>query len=76
MQLANVIGAVSARHRIPCLQNQNLLVVQLDDLSMVAADLAGAIPGDRVLVATGDAAARFCMEAPIDAAIVAIVDGV
>jgi len=34
----------------------------------------GAGKGDRVLVVTGSAAARFSMEAPTDAAVVAILD--
>ena len=34
----------------------------------------GAGPGDRVLLAMGTVASRFCMDAPIDAAVVAIVD--
>ena len=41
---------------------------------MVAADQVGAGTGDRVLLVTGTAASRFCMEAPIDAAVVAILD--
>ena len=30
--------------------------------------------GDKVLLVTGTAASRFCMEAPVDAAVVAILD--
>ena len=40
----------------------------------MAADQVGAGPGDRVLLAMGTVASRFCMDAPIDAAVVAIVD--
>ena len=36
--------------------------------------LVGAGPGDRVLLATGTVASRYCMDAPVDAAVVAIVD--
>ena len=41
---------------------------------LVAADQVGAGPGDRVLLATGTVASRYCMDAPVDAAVVAIVD--
>ena len=41
---------------------------------IVAADQVGAGTGDRVLLVTGTVASRFCMEAPIDAAVVAILD--
>ena len=41
---------------------------------LVAADQVGAGKGDRVLLATGTVASRYCMDAPIDAAVVAILD--
>ena len=41
---------------------------------MVAADQVGAGTGDRVLLVTGTVASQFCMEAPVDAAVVAILD--
>ena len=41
---------------------------------LVAADQVGAGPGDRVLLATGTVASRYCMDAPVDAAVVAILD--
>ena len=44
------------------------------DEELVAADQVGAGPGDRVLLATGTVASRYCMDAPVDAAVVAIVD--
>ena len=34
----------------------------------------GAGPGDQVLLATGTVASRYCMDAPVDAAVVAILD--
>ena len=42
--------------------------------SIVAADQVGAGVGDHVLLATGTVASRYCMDAPIDAAVVAILD--
>ena len=41
---------------------------------LVASDQAGAGIGDRVLLVTGEPAARFSMEAPVDAAVVAVLD--
>ena len=43
-------------------------------MEVVAADQVGAGTGDRVLLVTGTVASRFCMDAPIDAAVVAILD--
>ena len=50
-------------------------MVQVDGQFLVAADRVGAGKGDRVLVATGTVASRFCMDAPVDAVAVAILDG-
>ena len=75
MKLGTVIGSVWATRKAGCLSGQTFLVVDTGKEDLVAADQVGAGPGDRVLLATGSAAARFCMDAPIDAAVVAIVDG-
>ena len=50
------------------------MVVQTPEGDVVAADQVGAGSGDRVLLVTGTVASRFCMDAPIDAAVVAILD--
>ena len=75
MKLGTVIGSVWATRKAGCLSGQTFLVVDTGKEDLVAADQVGAGPGDRVLLATGSAAARFCMDAPIDAAVVAILDG-
>ena len=49
-------------------------MVESCDGVVVAADQVGAGPGDKVLLATGTVASRYCMDAPVDAAVVAIVD--
>ena len=49
-------------------------MVQTPEGDVVAADQVGAGTGDRVLLVTGTVASRFCMDAPIDAAVVAILD--
>jgi microcompartment protein CcmK/EutM len=53
---------------------QTFLVVRTLTGEVVAADQVGAGTGDRVLLVTGTAATKFCMEAPVDAAVVAILD--
>ncbi len=75
MKIGKVIGSVWATRKAQCLQGQTFLVVETDGEPIVAADQVGAGPGDRVLLVTGTVAARFCMDAPVDAAVVAIVDG-
>ncbi len=75
MRIGNVIGSVWATRKAPCLQGQTFLVVESGEERLVAADQVGAGPGDRVLLVTGTVASRFCMDAPVDAAVVAIVDG-
>ncbi len=74
MKVGNVVGAIWATRKAPCLQGQTFLVVEANGETIVAADQVGAGTGDRVLLATGTVAARYCMDAPVDAAVVAIVD--
>ena len=74
MKIGNVIGSVWATRKAACLQGQTFLVVRSGDEELVAADQVGAGTGDRVLLATGTVASRYCMDAPVDAAVVAIVD--
>ena len=74
MKVGKVVGAVWATRKAACLQGQTFLVVETDDQRIVAADQVGAGTGDRVLLAMGTVASRYCMDAPVDAAVVAIVD--
>ena len=74
MKIGKVTGSVWATRKAACLQGQTFLVVDVNQETLVAADQVGAGPGDRVLLAMGTVAARFCMDAPIDAAVVAILD--
>ncbi len=75
MKIGKVIGAVWATRKAQCLQGHTFLVVECGGQEIVAADQVGAGAGDRVLLATGTVASRYCMDAPVDAAVVAIVDG-
>lgn len=74
MRIGKVVGSIWATRKAQCLQGQTFLVVQSGEEELVAADQVGAGPGDRVLLATGTVASRYCMDAPVDAAVVAIVD--
>lgn len=74
MKIGTVTGAVWSTRKAPCLSGQTFLVVDTSRETVVAADYVGAGSGDRVLLITGSAAARYCMEAPVDAAVVAIID--
>ena len=67
-------GSVWAARKAGCLAGQTFLVVETGQEALVAADQVGAGNGDRVLLATGTVASRYCMDAPIDAAVVAILD--
>ena len=74
MKIGTVIGSVWATRKAGCLMGQTFLVVRAGEEELVAADPVGAGRGDRVLLVTGTVASRFCMDAPVDAAVVAIVD--
>ncbi len=74
MKIGTVTGSVWATRKTPCLRGQTFLVVYTGTEELVAADQVGAGPGDRVLLVTGTSAARYCMEAPVDAVVVAIID--
>jgi bacterial microcompartment shell vertex protein len=85
MELARVLGSVTATAKTESLLSHKLLVVQPQDPAgsdprpaEVAVDTVGAGPGDRVLIVRGSAA-RQPMEsrsAATDLTIVAIVDSV
>ncbi|WP_066720099.1 EutN/CcmL family microcompartment protein [Clostridium sp. Marseille-P299] len=85
MELGKVIGSVWATKKDEKLNGQKLLVVQLIDAYekprkelVVAVDMVGAGSGDQVLIVRGGPA-RYSLSqpsAPVDAAIVGIVDSV
>ena len=74
MKIGTVTGSIWATRKAQSLSGQTFLVVRSGTEELVAADQVGAGMGDRVLLVTGTVASRFCMEAPIDAAVVAILD--
>ena len=74
MIMGTVTGAVWATRKAQCLQGQTFLIVNTLKGAVVAADYVGAGTGDKVLLVTGSSASKFSMEAPVDAAVVAILD--
>ena len=74
MKIGTVTGSVWATRKASCLMGQTFLLVDTGGEELVAADQVGAGKGDQVLLATGTVASRYCMDAPIDAAVVAIID--
>lgn len=74
MKIGTVTGAVWSTRKAPCLMGQTFLVVRTINGEIVAADQVGAGKGDKVLLVMGTVASKFCMEAPVDAAVVAILD--
>ena len=75
MKIGTVTGSIWATRKAACLSGQTFLVVRTGTEELVAADQVGAGHGDRVLMVTGECASRYCMDAPVDAVVVAIVDG-
>ena len=83
MEIARVIGSAVSTIKDDALHGSKLLVVQQTDPAdelqgepYVAIDAIGAGEGELVLVATGSAArqTRMTKDAPVDAAIIAILD--
>lgn len=74
MRLGSVTGAVWATKKSPALKGQILLQVQTEGQTLVAVDLVGAGVGDAVILSFGSAARLDTPDAPVDAAIIAILD--
>ena len=68
------LGVQWATKKSPALTGQSLLRVRCGETEYLAADLVGAGPGDRVILAFGAAARAGRPDVPVDAAIVAILD--
>ena len=74
MRIGKVVGSVWATRKAGCLSGHTFLVVDTGKEDLVASDQVGAGIGDRVMLVTGTVASRYCMDAPVDAVVVAIVD--
>ena len=74
MKIGIVTGSVWATKKCQSLTGLTLLIVRMGSETLVASDLAGAGTGDSVLVTRGSSAREANHGAPVDAAIVAILD--
>lgn len=74
MLIGTVINTLETKRCNPHLAGQKLLLIKSMEALTPALDQVGAEVGDRVLVITGSAAERYCMDAPSDAAVIAILD--
>ncbi|MGE3165515.1 MAG: EutN/CcmL family microcompartment protein [Planctomycetota bacterium] len=86
MNFATVVGTVWATRKHPALAGRTLQILRPEsaagepfDRLLIAVDTVGAGPGERVFYVTAREAVLAmpnCKEAPVDAAIVGIVEGV
>ena len=74
MMIGVVTGTVRLSQKAPCLQEKTFVAVSTREGELIAGDYVGAKCGDQVLLITGEPASRLCMEAPVDAAVVAILE--
>lgn len=73
MKIGTVTELLTPACLNPALQGMALLLAEVGTERIAAADLVGAKPGDRVVLLTGLAAASVTMQAPADAAAIAIL---
>lgn len=86
MNLATVVGTIWATRKHPALEGRALQILRPEDAAgrpfdrlLIAVDTVGAGPGERVFYVTAREAVLAmpnCAEAPVDAAIVGIVEGI
>ena len=74
MKIGTVTDTLRLRTRSEYSGEQTFVQVMTEEGALAAADLAGARPGDRVLVLAGEGALRCCLDTPTDAVITAIVE--
>ncbi len=77
MIIGKVIGNVWATRKADDLSGMKFMIVELQSgVSIVACDAVGAGIGDKVLITQGSSARKIMSleEAPIDAAIIGIID--
>jgi ethanolamine utilization protein EutN len=86
MIIGKVVGTVVATSKHELLVGSKILVVQvitpegcpIEGRQLVAVDTVGAGKGEQVILATGSNASKACEtdQAPVDAAIIGIVDAI
>ena len=76
LETGKVIGNLWATKKDPRLNGQKLLIVKINDKTVIAADIIGAGVDDTVIVVSGTASriAAGSNDIPVDLAVVGIVD--
>ncbi len=73
MMIGKVLSALPVEKAADFLSGRTLVQVEAEGRTLAAVDFLGAQPGQRVLLLTGDVAARLDMSCPADAAVVAVI---
>ncbi len=73
MMIGKVSSALPVEKAADFLSGRTLVQVETEGQTLAAVDFLGAQPGQRVLLVTGDAAARLDMSCPTDAAVAAVI---
>lgn len=72
MMIGTVISRISLNRGVPGTEHSRFVQVRCGCALVTALDPIGVQPGERVLVAAGDGAARLCPEFPADTVILGI----
>ncbi len=72
MMIGCVLGPVALAKAIPGAEGKRFVQVRCGETLITALDLLGVEPGQLVLLAVGEGAARLCHEVPVDAAVIGI----
>lgn len=73
MKIGTVTAVVDAEKKAECLGQHPFLKVYTGTEELIAADLVNAQLGQKVLLVSGNSAAKLCMDSPVDAAVIAIL---
>ena len=69
MTIGTVLGAVELQRAVPGAEGKRFVQIRCGGQLLTALDPVGAQPGERVLLAVGQSAARLCQELSVDAAV-------
>ena len=72
MIIGTVLGAVTLSGGIPGTEGKRFVQVRCGAGLLTALDTIGVRPGQTVLLAAGEGAARLCPELPVDAAVLGV----
>ena len=73
MVIGSILGEIPIARPLPGAEGVRWVQVETGEEILTAADLAGARPGELVLVCRGAAASRWVSECPADAAVAAVL---